>query len=130
MALYTKCILHEPEPEDGLRVSVMSRHTLDDGVTPDWRIRDYDIHVPSLGPSPRLIGSYKRKKIEWNEFARRYLEEIRMPKKHASVKTLARAASEYNITILCVEETADRCHRRLLAEECLRLMPGLMIAHR
>ena len=38
--LRTKCIKAPIESEDDLRVSVMSRHTLADGITPDPEIND------------------------------------------------------------------------------------------
>ena len=38
MSLFTKCILKEKENNDGLRISVMSRHTQNDGVKLDKRI--------------------------------------------------------------------------------------------
>ncbi len=45
--LYTKSILKEKVPSDGIRISVMSRHTLNDGITQDNRITQ-DCFNPSL----------------------------------------------------------------------------------
>ena len=36
--LYTKSIIKQKSLEDGCRISVMSRHTLNDGITIDSRI--------------------------------------------------------------------------------------------
>ncbi len=128
--LFTKCIIKEVEPRDGYRISVMSRHTLDDGKTPDLRIKSWDVHYPLLGPSPRLIGEYKRGCMSWAKFARRYRLEIRDSFKLPNVLLLARFAFDNDVTILCIEETAEYCHRRLLAEECRKLVPELRIEHR
>ena len=38
--LYTKSILKPRSSRDGRRISVMSRHTLEDGVTQDKRITE------------------------------------------------------------------------------------------
>lgn len=38
--LKTACILSERTEEQGVRISVMSRHTLEDGKTPDKRIME------------------------------------------------------------------------------------------
>ena len=48
--LKSKCILSSKKPEDGTRISIMSRHTLNDGKTPDERITEdsFDIHQPEL----------------------------------------------------------------------------------
>ena len=130
MALYTKCILFEPTPEDGLRISVMSRHTQNDGITPDLRIKPYHIHMPILGPSPSLIGDYYKRGLGWKEYEKRYLGEIRDPAKAYLVRIIANLAITRNITLLCVEDEPSHCHRRLLAEECLRECPGLVVIHR
>jgi len=62
MTLFTKCIFKEPELSDGLRISIMSRHTLDDGKTPDERITSdkFNHHWTIFAPPLKLIGSYKR----------------------------------------------------------------------
>lgn len=130
MALFTKCILSDPMPCDGLRVSVMSRHTLADGKTPDPRIVNYDIHAPILGPSPVLIGDYYKRRLPWDEFERRYLEEMRASRTKGLVRMLARTAVKSDITLLCIENSPAKCHRRLLAEECGRYVSALIIAHR
>lgn len=129
--LFTKCILAESSPDDGLRVSIMSRHTLDDGVTPDERLDGRcDIHMSILGPSGKLIGKYKRKEISWLEFELAYLDELRRAPKIRLVRLLTRFARIQNITTLCIGDTAEFCHRRVLAEECVRHEPRLRIGHR
>jgi uncharacterized protein YeaO (DUF488 family) len=134
MSLYTKCILDVPLPNraDGVRVSVMSRHTLSDGKTQDSRIKEsmFDIHSPILAPSPRLIGDYYQRGLGWGTFESRYLEELRSEPKLSWVVQLGEDAIHQDITILCIEDYARYCHRRLLAEECKRLRPILYIEHR
>lgn len=127
--LYTKCILHEAVLEDGFRMSVMSRHTENDGITPDPRIKDFNLHIPMLGPHPTLIGPYLRGEIQWSVFALRYLLEIRELPKVTLVKFLAQSALVQDITILCKCITPNHCHRRLLAEECQKYQPALKITH-
>lgn len=129
--LYTKCILGPIDKTDGFRVSVMSRHTLNDGVTPDIRIRNtiFDIHLKSLAPSPELIGDYYKRNLPWVDFERRYLEEIRYKDKISLVKFIAVMALKVDITMMCIEDTADFCHRRILAEECQRYEPELKVTH-
>ncbi len=128
--LFTKCILCAPSPSDGIRISVMSRHTHNDGITVDKRLIGFDIHAPILGPSPRLIGDYYKRGLSWEEFCVRYQQEIRTDRKASVVHILAYAALKRNITILCIEEGASLCHRSLLANECKRIFPELQIVHR
>lgn len=71
--LRTSCILIPRSPIDGIRISVMSRHTLNDGKTPDHRLMGmFDEHRPELGPAPKLIGDYYRG-LSWAEFAEKIL---------------------------------------------------------
>jgi uncharacterized protein YeaO (DUF488 family) len=131
MALFTKCIFLPPEVADGIRISGMSRHTLDDGRTLDKRIvlkfGIYHMHLPILGPSAKLVGAWYRREISWREFEKRYLEEIRRPAKASFVRLIANLAMKIDVTLLCVEDSPEHCHRRLLAEECKRLKPQLII---
>lgn len=48
--LKSKCILSPIDDKDGIRISIMSRHTLQDGKTNDIRIikQIFDEHRPEL----------------------------------------------------------------------------------
>ena len=110
----------------------MSRHTLDDGKTADARIVpgvSFDLHNPELAAPGRLVGDYVRGKIGWEEYAARYVEFLRSADRRDCVVALARACSARTHTLLCVEESAEFCHRRLLAEEMARANPKLKIEH-
>ena len=130
--LYTNSILAEKSLEDGIRISVMSRHTLNDGITPDPKINfnSYDEHLKIFGPPTNLIGDYYKRGLPWEEFESRYLNYIRKQETVPVVKQLAQRSTIEDITLLCVEDSAEKCHRRLLAEECQRYEPDLKIEHR
>ncbi|MFA6338612.1 MAG: DUF488 domain-containing protein [Candidatus Paceibacterota bacterium] len=129
--LFTKCIFHKKSPADGIRISVMSRHTLNDGALPDSRITSsvFDEHIPQLGPAPKLIGAYYRHFINWNDFEAQYRSQIRIEPCKSIVEKLAKCALTEDITLLCVEDKPDHCHRRILAEECKIYIPELVIEH-
>lgn len=132
MALYTRCILSPRNIHEGVRISVMSRHTLNDGITPDTRISSdcYDEWKKVLAAPARLVGAYYKKELSWEIFAEEYQKYLEQPVIDFHVQHLARDASNTNITLLCIEETADYCHRRLLAERCHFYYPKLEIIHR
>ena len=117
--LQTKSILSPILDSDGSRISIMSRHTLNDGTTPHPLITRavFAIHLPQLAPSSKLIGDYYKRSLPWEEFEIRYLQEMRTGVASEFVRFLSRMSLKTVITILCIEETADHCHRRLLAEE-------------
>lgn len=130
--LYTKCILLPNEPTDGWRISVMSRHTLNDGVTPYPRIQIYgfDEWFLKLAPPLTLIGDYYKRGLSWEDFEKRYIDYIRQPPLPTFIQGLVRASLVSDITLLCIEDTAEKCHRRLLAEECQKYEPNLAVLHR
>lgn len=130
--LFTKCILSKRSHEDGLRISVMSRHTLEDGRTPDSRIRPemFDFHFPILGPSPVLIGGFHKRMVGWQDFVIRYQDELNDPFRRGFAESLARVALATDVTLLCIEPDPMHCHRRLLAQVCRSIVPELAIAHR
>lgn len=122
MTLRTKSILAPNEASDGIRLSVMSRHTLDDGVTPDKRITasKFDGWLTELAPPPHLVGSYLRGEITWAKYRDEYLKFLREPQNLAILRALASLACTCNVTLLCEESSPTRCHRRLLARECAK----------
>jgi uncharacterized protein YeaO (DUF488 family) len=132
--LYTGCIFDAALFKDFRRVSVMSRHTLNDGKTPDQRIvckNVFDIHLPILAPSLKLVGARKRKEISWKEFEKRYIEELQNDsEKSFFVAFLANLVMEKRVILLCAEKLPIHCHRRILAKEILRIQPSLTIKHR
>ncbi len=132
MTLYTKSILKEPSLDDGLRISVMRRHTLNDGITPDMRIdgSKYQKWMPILAPPEVLLGNYYKRGLPWEEFEKEYLNYIGSLFVHEQLRAIGRGALKSDITILCIEDTPDRCHRRLLAEECQKYEPSLKVIHK
>ncbi len=133
MTVYTKCIYHDPSPEDGIRIAVLGRLTENDGKTPvtDFiRGKHFDLWMPILAPSPKLVGSWHRKELtDWAEFTKQYLETIRNPAAAPIIRTVSQLGKNQDITLLCSEETHERCHRSLLAEECKRYESSLSIVH-
>jgi len=130
--LFTKSIIKEKELGEK-RISVMSRHTKEDGVTSDERIIEgatFDEWQKDFAPPAKLVGAYYRKEISWEEFEKNYLEFLRSEEMKVKVKDFARRCTEETITLMCIEDTADKCHRRLLAEELQRYQPHLNIVHK
>ena len=128
--LKTKSILAPKENSDGLRISIMSRHTLNDGTTPDSRITrlSYNLWERILAPPEDLLGDYYKRSLPWKNFEKRYLEYLRQPDIQIKVQNIAETGLGNSlITLLCVEDSPEKCHRRLLAEECKRYQPELVL---
>lgn len=72
---------------------------------------DY-MHEPRLAPTQELLRAYQRKEMNWDEYAARYLDllEMREVENDVDLADLDRAC------LLCSENTAEKCHRRLALE--------------
>jgi uncharacterized protein YeaO (DUF488 family) len=130
--LYTKSIYSSKSDGDGLRISVMSRHTLNDGITPDPKITcdSYDLSLKILAPPDKLVGSYYKNKLCFKEYKEKYVKYLAKENICSIVEDLSKQALIKDITLLCVEESAEKCHRKILAEECQKYFPNLNVEHR
>jgi uncharacterized protein YeaO (DUF488 family) len=112
--LKSKSIHQLKSPDDGIRVCVMRR------------IKDYfvfDMWLQELSPSNELLDSYNKGLLDWDSYVRRFqVEVLDNPEKLPFLLTLKDLSSEGVVTLLCNEETDERCHRRLLIEKIEKLM--------
>ena len=69
-------------------------------------------HEPCLAPTDAILNGYKKKTMGWDEFEVQFnsLLRERQPEDRFEAGDLNQAC------LLCSEPTADRCHRRLVAE--------------
>jgi len=125
--LKTKCILAQSQTQDGIRVSIMSRHTLNDGVTPDTRIMKdmYDVHCPNLAPSVELVGKFYKREISFEQYRKKYIAYLNTKKLSRILQKIARYAADEDITFLCIEAEYTFCHRYIFAQECIKYVPKL-----
>lgn len=130
--LYTKSFVKAADPSDGMRISVMSRHTLSDGVTPSRIITPerYDRWCRIVAPPDKIVGDYYKQQMSWKTYSYLYIEHLRKNTVAEYVRQIASNAMVRDVTLLCIEECADKCHRRLLAEECKLYEPALNVIHR
>ena len=122
--LKTKSVYTPVAENDGLRI-----------LTTRYRGRGmpstlYDVWMPSLGPSEKLLKAVLAGKITWAAFTRDFRKELFLDgpldsrnatiKNHGQkftlrlIKTMAR---EGNVTLMChCDEDAKQCHRHVLRE--------------
>ena len=70
-----------------------------------------------LAPTKELLKSYRSKEITWEEFEKSYKNQIKDTK---VILGLNKDDFE-DACLLCSENTAEKCHRRLLAEELAKI---------
>jgi uncharacterized protein YeaO (DUF488 family) len=91
----------------------------------------WDDWWPELGPSRELLDAFHGKggvaPLPWDQYAKRYLEEMQAPAAIWRIRALARRLAEgETLTLLCSSACVDpaRCHRTLLAAS-LTGRPGI-----
>lgn len=114
----TKRIYEAPSPDDGYRV--LATRYWPRGVAKDA----IDEYVPTLAPSRELLRSYRDGDIPWEQFHERYIEEMRGEEQTAEIHRLARRAWSDRITLLCVCDEDEKCHRWLLQDLVARFDDG------
>jgi uncharacterized protein YeaO (DUF488 family) len=103
--------VYEPaSPDDGLRVLAtrywprgISRSAVDDYTT-------------KVAPSRELLREFKHEGLSWEQYVPRYLEEMKTESAQSDIKRLADAARSGTITLMCICEDENRCHRSLLRD--------------
>jgi uncharacterized protein YeaO (DUF488 family) len=94
----------------------------------------YDVWMPSLGPSERLLRSGQSGRLTWGEFGRHYKAELfakspvdarnRLIKNHGqkfTLRLLNALAVHRPVTLMChCDEDQMQCHRHVLRKLLLR----------
>jgi uncharacterized protein YeaO (DUF488 family) len=115
--------------DQSYRISIISRHTLSDGVTPDPDISmdAYDDWWQVLSPPAKLIGAYYKRGLSWDDFAAEFQRYLCTPVAQTALQRLIYLAKIRDVTIMCVENNPQYCHRRLVAEACQQLDESLEV---
>lgn len=85
---------------------------------------DY-IHLPQLAPTGEMLDAYRKEHKSWEVYEREFLalmEERRIAK--TDVKRVVD-----NSVLLCSEDIAEHCHRRLVVEYLQRHWSAVEIKH-
>ena len=115
----TKRICDPPEASDG------ERFLVNRGKPPfrSWEELSLCGWLKCLGPSKELLQDWREKKISWEEYKSRYLEEMSGQGQREKIQELAGRASRGTMTLLCFEpEDEPHCHRHLLRRLIERAM--------
>jgi uncharacterized protein YeaO (DUF488 family) len=103
--------VHEPaSPDDGRRILVTRYWPR--GV-PKSHVDEYTTKV---APSRELLRQFKHEGLTWEQYVPRYVDEMRSETAQTAIKALAHAARRGTVTLMCVCEDENRCHRSLLKQ--------------
>jgi len=71
-------------------------------------------HLLEYAPTKDILENYKKNKITWKEYTLKYNKLLEL---RGDFKNFIKKFKKYKkICLLCSESTADKCHRRLMAE--------------
>jgi len=85
---------------------------------------DY-VHLPILAPTQQMLHSYKKAKGDWATYEREFLALM----KERKIEDKVTREQLEDSCLLCSEDTADHCHRRLVAEYLRDRWPNIEIMH-
>ena len=83
------------------------------------------IYKPEFAPTQELLTEYKKKSISWPEYEVKYKEIL---VNRNILKNLNWSIFD-DAVLLCSEQKADKCHRRLLAEYLAKNNNQIKIKH-
>jgi uncharacterized protein (DUF488 family) len=84
------------------------------------------VHEPLLAPTEELLAAYRGRLIRWDEYERRFNALIA---EREIERTVPRERFAVPAVLLCSEATAERCHRRLVAEYLAEKWGDVSIRH-
>jgi uncharacterized protein (DUF488 family) len=83
------------------------------------------LHKPEFAPTKEILNEYRKKQIDWSEYERQFKKLITdrgIEKKISPIEL-------NNACLLCSEATAEKCHRRLVAEYLEEKLQHIEIVH-
>ncbi len=83
------------------------------------------VHLSELAPTQEILDAYRKGRHDWTNYEAQFLELL---KKRRVAQKLDRKIFD-RACLLCSEETADQCHRRLAAEHLQKKWGGIEVVH-
>jgi uncharacterized protein YeaO (DUF488 family) len=83
-------------------------------------------HVPELAPTDDLLDAY-RSGNDWDAFSRKFRSLLK--RRDVSGSLASATEGHERVCLLCSEDSADKCHRRLVAEFAKRQEKALKVRH-
>jgi uncharacterized protein YeaO (DUF488 family) len=75
-----------------------------------------DEYLSRIAPSKKLIDEYRKGPLSWDEFTRRYRQELLAPEAQQELKRLAALARSQRLTLMCMCPDDWNCHRTILRD--------------
>jgi uncharacterized protein YeaO (DUF488 family) len=106
------------EKEEGLRIGTVRRPPRGVPKT-DYAKKDfYDVWLPNLSPSQRLMqeGKSSQDEASWSVFKKKFRSEMNGPDAGKILDLLAALSHQTDVALGCYCKDESRCHRSVLRE--------------
>ena len=81
------------------------------------------VHDTMLAPTEELLKKYRSKEISWDQYETIFEEIMKERGIDQHIRTGYAGYQEKAVCLLCSEPTADKCHRRLVAQHFSGVFP-------
>lgn len=98
---------------EGLRLGTVRRAPRGVRKADHARLDYYDLWLPDLAPSAKLVAQAQK---NWEGFAKAYRREMKAPATERLVGLLARLSHYADFSVGCYCEDERRCHRSILGQ--------------
>ena len=98
---------------EGLRLGTVRRPPRGVRKADYARRNYYDVWLPDLAPSARLVAQAQK---NWPGFAKAYRREMKAPAADRLIGLLAALSQHADFSVGCYCEDPERCHRSILRE--------------
>ncbi len=104
------------KPKEGLRLGTVRRPPRGVPKAQFAKHDFYDVWLPDLSPSSKLVAFAQRAPDErsWKAFERRFRAEMNQPEAARVLDLLAALSHQTNFSVGCYCENEKRCHRSIL----------------
>jgi uncharacterized protein YeaO (DUF488 family) len=102
---------------EGLRIGTARRPPRGVKKKDYARLDYYDVWLPELAPSHKLVGwalSQPWTGARWKRYEKAYRGEMKAPEAQRLLELLARLSHQTNFSVGCYCEDETRCHRSIL----------------
>ena len=96
---------------EGLRLGTVRRPPRGVKKSDYARLDYYDVWLPDLAPSPKVIALAHK---DWKRFTRAYEREMKAPAAQRLLGVLAALSRQTDFSVGCYCEDEQRCHRSIL----------------
>ncbi len=80
------------------------------------------VHCEEFAPTKELLSNYQKGSVSWSEYEKAF--DLILEQRGAYKKFLTRFGGYNRVCLLCSEPTAEKCHRRLVAEKIRGVFPN------